>query len=58
MPVIVRDWLSEGLLAWFRLDAVDAIDLAQFYVKYRTKGWGCAAYDHSDARSPYKLKSE
>ena len=45
MPVIVRDWLSEGLLTWFRLDAVDAIDLSQYYVKYRANGWGCAAYD-------------
>jgi hypothetical protein len=34
MPVIVRDWLLEDLLTWFRLDAVDAIDLSQFYGKY------------------------
>ena len=28
----MRDWLSEGLLAWFRLDAVDAIDIKPIYL--------------------------
>ncbi|MFC1955963.1 transposase, partial [Chloroflexota bacterium] len=45
MPVSLQDWLSEGHLAWFMLDAVEAIDLSQFYLKYRTDGWGRAAYD-------------
>src|SRR4030067_1975237 len=45
MPVSVQDWLSEGHLAWFMLDAVEAMDLSQFYLKYRADGWGRAAYD-------------
>ena len=45
MPVSLQDWLSEGHLAWFMLDAVEAIDLSQFYLKYRADGWGRAAYD-------------
>ena len=45
MPVSLEDWLSEGHLAWFMLDAVEAIDLSQFYLKYRADGWGHAAYD-------------
>ncbi len=45
MPVSLRDWLPEGHLAWFVLDAVAAIDLSKFYLKYRTDGWGRAAYD-------------
>ena len=43
MPVILQDWLSEGHLAWFMLEAVEAIDLSQFYLKYRADGWGRAA---------------
>jgi len=45
MPVSLRDWLPEGHLAWFVLDAVEAIDLSKFYLKYRADGWGRAAYD-------------
>lgn len=45
MPVSLRDWLSEGHLAWFVVDAVGAIDLSRFYLKYRSDGWGHAAYD-------------
>ena len=45
MPVSLQDWLSEGHLAWFILEAVEAIDLSQFYLKYRADGWGRAAYD-------------
>ena len=36
MPVSVRDWLSEGHLAWFMLDAVEEVDFDR-----RMKGnWG------------------
>jgi len=45
MPVSLEDWLPEGHLAWFILDAVEAIDLSRFYLKYRVDGWGRAAYD-------------
>ena len=45
MPVSLRDWLPEGHLAWFMLEAVEEIDLLRFYLKYRADGWGRAAYD-------------
>ena len=45
MPVSLRDWLPEGHLAWFMLDAVEQIDLSRFYLKYRADGWGRAVYD-------------
>jgi transposase len=45
MPVSLQDWLPEGHLAWFILDAVESIDLSKFYLKYRSDGWGRAAYD-------------
>lgn len=45
MPMSLRDWLPEGHLAWFVVDAVATIDLSRFYLKYRNDGWGHAAYD-------------
>ena len=45
MPISLRDWLPEGHLAWFVVDAVETIDLSKFYLKYRSDGWGRAAYD-------------
>src|SRR5271165_2054152 len=41
----VRDWLPEGHLAWFVLDAVAELDLSAFYAAYRRDGWGRPAYD-------------
>ena len=41
----VRDWLPEGHLAWFVLDAVAEMDLSAFYAAYRRDGWGRRAYD-------------
>src|ERR1051326_305241 len=41
----MREWLAEDHLAWFVLDAVDAIDLGAFYAEYRGDGWGRAAFD-------------
>ena len=35
MPPDVREWLPEGHLAWFVLDAVGEMDLAAFYAAYR-----------------------
>jgi hypothetical protein len=31
MPPSVRDWLSEGHLAWFVVDAVGEMGLSEFY---------------------------
>ena len=45
MPPSMRDWLSEGHLAWFIVDAVGQMDLREFYTVYRSDGWGAAAYD-------------
>lgn len=45
MPVSIEAWLSEGHLAWFILDAVEAMDISNFYLKYRADECGRAAYD-------------
>ncbi|MFC1929831.1 transposase [Chloroflexota bacterium] len=45
MPPSLREWLAEGDLAWFIVDAVDQMDLSKFYAAYRSDGWGAAAYD-------------
>lgn len=45
MPPSLKDWLPEDHLSWFVLDAVDEIDLALFYRRYRQDGWGAAAFD-------------
>jgi transposase len=47
MPPSLRDWLAEDHLAWFVLDAVEAMDLDEFYVDYRSDGHGRAAYEPS-----------
>jgi transposase len=45
MPPDVRDWLPEGHLAWFVLDAVAGMNLGEFYGAYRTDGVGRRPYD-------------
>src|ERR1700679_277783 len=45
LPPDVRDWLPEGHLAWFVLDAVAGMDLSGFYGSYRGDGVGRRAYD-------------
>src|SRR5947209_13614332 len=45
LPADVRDWLPEGHLAWFVLDAVAGMDLREFYGAYRRDGVGRRAYD-------------
>jgi transposase len=45
LPPDVRDWLPEGHLAWFVLDAVAGMDLSEFYGAYRRDGVGRRAYD-------------
>ena len=42
LPPDVRDWLPEGHLAWFVLDAVAGMDLREFYGAYR-RGRGRSA---------------
>lgn len=47
LPPSLTDWLPEDHLAWFVLDAVEQIDLSQFYTKYRTDGVGNSAFHPS-----------
>lgn len=46
-PPSLKDWLPEGDLAWFIIDAVSQMDLEAFYAGYRADGWGNAAYEPS-----------
>jgi transposase len=45
LPPDMREWLPEGHLAWFVIEAVSELDLDGFYGRYRDDGWGRAAYD-------------
>ena len=45
MPPSVRDWLPEDHLAFFVLDTVAELDLAEFFAVYRTDGRGGSVYD-------------
>jgi transposase len=45
MPPDVREWLSEGHLAWFVIDAVGEMELDAFYAAYRQDGRSRPAYD-------------
>ena len=47
LPPSLADWLPQGHLAWFVLDAVEQIDLQLFYKKYRTDGIGNSAFNPS-----------
>lgn len=47
MPPSLKEWLPEGDLAWFVMDAVGQMDSKGFYGKYREDGWGQAAYEPS-----------
>jgi transposase len=47
LPPSLADWLPEGHLAWFVLDAVEQIDLWPFYERYRTDGVGNSAFNPS-----------
>jgi transposase len=42
-----REWLPEGHLAWFVIDAVAEMDLDAFYAAYRQDGRSRPAYDPS-----------
>src|SRR3954454_23172322 len=45
LPPSLREWLPEGHLAWFVIDAVAAFDLSGFYATYRADGHGRPAHD-------------
>jgi transposase len=45
LPPSLREWLPEGHLAWFVIDAVAAFDLSAFYAAYRADGHGRPAHD-------------
>ncbi len=45
LPPSLREWLPEDHLAWFVLDAVEAMDLEAFFAGYRHDGHGRAAHD-------------
>ncbi len=47
MPPSLEEWLEEGHLARFVVDAVEAMDLEVLYRKYREDGIGNTAYDPS-----------
>jgi transposase len=45
MPPDLREWLDEGHLAWFVIEAIEELDLEDFYASYRADGHGRAAHD-------------
>jgi len=45
LPPSLREWLPEGHLAWFVLEAVEELDLVDFYRAYRADGHGGAAHE-------------
>ena len=45
MPPALQDWLPEGDLAWFILDAVAQMNLSAIERTSRADGWGQAAYE-------------
>src|SRR5256714_2405797 len=47
LPPSLREWLPEGHLAWFVIDAVERLDLSAFYGGYRLDGQGRAAHEPS-----------
>ena len=47
MPPSLREWLCEDHLAWFVIEAVEGMNLDEFYADYRADGHGRAAYEPS-----------
>jgi transposase len=45
LPPSLREWLPDGHLAWFFIDAVAQLDLSAFFAAYRADGHGRAAHD-------------
>ena len=44
LPPSLKEWLPEGHLAWFVVEAVGALDLDAFYGSYRVDGHGRSAH--------------
>jgi hypothetical protein len=38
MPPSLREWLPEDHLAWFVIEAVEAMNVDEFYADYRVDG--------------------
>ena len=47
LPPSMRDWLPEGHLAWFVIDAVEQMDLSPFHAAHRPDGRGQKAHNPS-----------
>lgn len=47
LPPSLKEWILEGDLVWFIIDAVGQMDLRGIYNKYRIDGKGQAAYEPS-----------
>lgn len=45
MPPDMNEWLPQDHLARFLLGAVEDMDLSGFYARYRSDGWGRAAFE-------------
>ena len=45
LPPDLREWLDVDHLAWFVIDAIEELDLEQFYGSYRADGHARAAHD-------------
>src|SRR3954452_4090770 len=45
LPPSLREWLPKDHFAWFVIEVVDGLDLAEFLAAYRSDGWGRAAHD-------------
>src|SRR5437870_4056848 len=45
LPPDLHDWLDEDHLAWFVIEAIEELDLENFYASYRADGHGRAAHD-------------
>jgi len=45
LPPSMRDWLPEEHLAWFIIEAMEAMDISGFYRGYNVDGCGQSAYD-------------
>ena len=51
LPPDLHDWLEEDHLAWFVIEAIEELDLEDFYASYRADGHGRAAHDPRGAAS-------
>jgi transposase len=45
MPPSLRDWVPEDHVVWTIIEAVEGMDLSDFYADYRSDGHGRPAYD-------------